>query len=112
VTGAAIPDDLSPYAGGATNGKSGGGRSTKTPTPGSAAHADLSVAPYAQAAGNQARDESAKQVGDRNTNRGVRGGTVDTGRFTDESSLQVPGSCEPYAGTSNTSATREDASGE
>jgi hypothetical protein len=105
-----MEQDLSPYAGGETNGKSGGGRSTNGTTP--IGSANLSVSPYAQESGNQARDESAKQVGDRNTNRGVRGDTVDTGSFTDDSSLQVPGSCEPYAGTSNTSATRRDAEGQ
>lgn len=110
MTGAQIPDNLTPYAGGEVSGKSGGGSGRMGTDP--IRGADLSVAPYAQEAGNQARDESAKQVGARNTNRGVKGDRVDCGVFTDGNSLQVPGDVTPYAGTSNTSAQRRDAEGQ
>ncbi len=122
MAGAQIPDNLSPYAGGDTPGASGG-HSTKTPraipandlhgpdqgSPGAAIRQD--VEGYALGSGNTARREDANQLNDRNTNRGQRGAVVETGRFTDDSSLQVPGSVAPYAGESSTSAARRDADG-
>lgn len=110
MTGAQIPDNLTPYAGGEVRGASGAGKGREGTDP--IKGADLSVAPYAQGEGNQAKTENAKQVGTKNTNRGVKGETIDCGVFTDANSLQVPGDVTPYAGTSNTSAQRRDAEGE
>ena len=112
MTGAQIPDNLTPYANGSVPAPARGSRGNEGTRPASAAKADRSVEPYAQGEGNQARYEAAQGVGAKNTDAGSRGETIDCGVFTDGNSLQVPGDVTPYAGTSNTSARRCDAAGE
>jgi hypothetical protein len=66
--------------------------------------------PYAQKAGDDSACKAGGsiQAGDGNTMASTKTDVIDTGRFTDENSLQVPGSVEPYANETRTVATRED----
>lgn len=114
--------DIAPYAGGQVEYTNTGGRSSAG-QPGIEAdflHSTYSgypqpatsVEPYAMDPRNTASDETDEQLRDTNTARGPRG-PVDPEvvvAFTNDSSLDVPGSVEPYAGDPRTIAS--DRSGE
>lgn len=124
MAGAQIPDNLTPYAGGETGPVVGGRRTSNTPKgiPADDLHNAPSargrtmpredIEPYApKAQGTSASREDSNQVGDENTARGIKGGMVDTGQMTNNSSLDVPGDLTPYANETRTSAARRDADG-
>ena len=115
---------VAPYAGGETGngGKSGssnpGGKaipardlhsSDGSNRPGPAIRDDID--PIGYIGGTEARYPGIPGY-ERNTARGVQGATIPTGEFTDDSSLQVPGSLAPYAGADNTEADASCAAGQ
>jgi hypothetical protein len=114
--------NLNPYAGGQTGPEVSGRSSSRSPRaiPADDLHSPSQAHPMpredisgyaAKGADTSAGREDSNQLGDTNTARGIKGATVDTGRFTDESSLQVPGDPSPYANETRTSAARRDADG-
>ena len=66
--------------------------------------------PYAQkGVGSSATQAGGQeQIGSPNTARSTKGAVIPCGEFTNDSSLDVPGSVDPYANESRTVAIKED----